>query len=38
VRVDGVGRETNHLDAALGELGLQLGEGSELGRANRGVV
>lgn len=38
VRVDSVGRQTNELDAALLELGLEFGEGAELGRANRGVV
>lgn len=34
VRVDGVGREADQLDAALGELGLQLGEGAQLGGAD----
>ena len=38
VAVDGVGREADHLDAALGELGLELGEGAELGGAHGGVV
>ena len=34
----GVGRETNQLGTTLGELGLKLGEGAELGGADRGVV
>jgi len=38
VRVDGVGRETNQLDAALGELWLELCEGTELGGADGCVV
>jgi len=38
VRVDGVGRETDHLDIALGELRLELGEGAELGGADGSVV
>lgn len=36
--VDGIGRETNELDIALGELGLELCESAELGGADRGVV
>ena len=36
--VDGVGRETNELCAALGELRLELGECTELGGADGGVV
>ena len=35
---EGVGRQTNQLSTALGELGLELGEGAELGGADRGVV
>ena len=38
VRVDGVGRETDQLDAALGELWLELCEGTELGGADGCVV
>jgi hypothetical protein len=38
VAVDGVGRETNELDTTLGELGLELSEGTELGGADGGVV
>lgn len=38
VRVDCVGRETNQLDAAFGELGFEFGKGAELGSANGGVV
>jgi len=38
VAVYGVGRETDELDAALGELGLELGEGAELGGTDGGVV
>lgn len=34
VGVDRVGRQTNQLDAALGELGLQLGKGAQLGGAH----
>ncbi len=36
--VYGVGRETDELDAALGELGLELGEGAELGGTDGGEV
>ena len=35
---DGVGRQADQLDAALGELGLELGKGAQLGGADRGVV
>lgn len=38
VALNGVGRETNELDTALGELGLELGECTELGGADGGVV
>lgn len=38
VAVDGVGGETDELDATLGELGLELSEGAELGGADGGVV
>jgi hypothetical protein len=38
VGLDGVGRETNQLYAALGELGLKLCKGTQLGSADRGVV
>ena len=38
VAVDGVGRETDELDTTLGELGLELSEGTELGGADGGVV
>lgn len=38
VAIDRVGRKPNHLDAPLGELGLQLGKGAELGGAHGGVV
>ena len=34
----GVGRKANQLGTTLGELGLKLGEGAELGGADRGVV
>lgn len=33
-----VGRQTDQLDTALGELGLKLGEGTELGGADGGVI
>jgi len=36
--LDGVGRETNQLYATLGELGLKLCKGTELGGANWGVI
>lgn len=36
--VDGVGGEANQLDAALGELWLELGKGAQLGGADWGVV
>ena len=35
---NGVGRQTDQLDAALGELGLELCKGAELGGADGGVV
>lgn len=38
MRLDGVGRETDQLDVALGELGLVLGQRGQLGGANRGVI
>ena len=38
VGLDGVGGEADELSAALGELGLELGEGAELGGAHGGVV
>lgn len=38
VGLDGVGGEADELRAALGELGLELGEGAELGGAHGGVV
>jgi len=38
VAAEGVGRETDQLDAALGELGLELGEGTKLGGAYGCVV
>lgn len=38
VRLNSVGRETNQLDTALGELGLKLGKGTELGGADGGEV
>lgn len=38
MRVDGVGAEADELDVALGEFGLELGEGAELGGAHGGVV
>jgi hypothetical protein len=38
VGVDGVGGQANELDAALGELGLELSEGAELGGADGSVV
>lgn len=34
----GVGRKANQLGTTLGELGLKLGKGAELGGADRGVV
>lgn len=36
--VNGVGGQADELDAALGELGLKLGESAELGGADGGVV
>ena len=36
--LDGVGGETDELHAALGEFGLELGEGAQLGRADWRVV
>lgn len=38
VGLDGVGRKTDQLDAALGELGLKLCEGAQLGGADGCVV
>jgi hypothetical protein len=38
VRLNGVGGKADQLDTALGELGLQLREGAQLGGADRGVV
>lgn len=38
VALNGVGREANQLDATLGELGLELGESTELGGADGSVV
>lgn len=38
VGLDGIGRETNQLDTTFGELWLQLGEGTQLGGADWGVV
>lgn len=38
VRLNGVGRETDQLDATLGELWLELCEGAELGGADWSVV
>lgn len=38
VRVDVVGAQADQLHAARGELGLQLGEGAQLGGADRGEV
>lgn len=38
VGLNGVGRETDELDTALGELWLELGESTELGGADWGVV
>ena len=38
VRLDGVGGQADQLDAALLELGLELGKGAELGGADGGVV
>lgn len=38
VRLDRVGRQPDQLDVALGELGLELGEGAQLGRAHRREV
>jgi hypothetical protein len=35
---EGVGRQANQLDTTLGELGLELGEGTELGGANGGEI
>lgn len=35
---EGVGRQTDQLDAALGELGLELGKSTELGGADGSVV
>lgn len=35
---EGVGGQTNQLNTALGELGLKLGESTELGSADRGEV
>lgn len=34
----GVGRQANQLNATLGELGLELGKGTELGSANGGEI
>ena len=36
--LNGVGTQADELDAALGELGLELGKGTELGRAHGRVV
>ena len=36
--VDGVGGQADELDAAFGELGLEFGEGAQLGRADGRVV
>jgi hypothetical protein len=38
VAVEGVGRQADELDAALGELGLEAGHLAELGRAHGRVV
>ena len=38
VRLDGVGGQADELCAALGELGLELGEGAQLGGAHGRVV
>lgn len=38
VAAEGVGRETNQLDATLGELRLELGESAQLSGADGGVV
>jgi hypothetical protein len=38
MRLNGVGRQADQLDAALGELGLELGKGAQLGGADRGLV
>jgi hypothetical protein len=38
MRLDGVGGQTDQLGVALGELGLQLGEGAQLGGADGRVV
>ena len=38
VRLNGVGRETNQLDSALCEFGLEFGKGAELGGADGGVI
>lgn len=38
VGLDAVGTQTNELNSTLGELGLKLGEGTELGGANGGEV
>lgn len=38
VTADGVGRQADQLDAALGELGLELGKSAELGGADRREV
>ena len=38
VRVDGVGAQTDQLDVALCEFGLEFREGAQLGRADGGVV
>jgi len=38
VGLDGVGGKTDQLDTALGELGLELSEGTELGGADGSVV
>lgn len=38
VGLDRVGRQADELDAALGELGLELGEGTQLGGADGGEV
>ncbi len=38
MRFNGVGRKANQLDTTLGELGLKLREGAELGGADGGIV
>lgn len=38
MRFDGVGRQTDQLDTALGEFGLELGESSELSGADWSVI